>query len=183
MGGGFALMNELTVIQATQGFIRFIQKYFANRKEKLSVVIGFDGRHQSKNFARLAASLFIHEQIHVYLFDRQTVPTPFIPFTIRQYQCQAGIMITASHNPKDDNGYKVYWHNGAQIVSPIDCEIAQLIEENLEPWPGKAWNSKPLENFTCPFLTDPIDDVRSMKHLNRLVVQHCFFSFRLSIVI
>ena len=113
MGSGFALMNELTVIQATQGLLRHLQKEFQDKRDTLSVVIGFDGRHHSHEFSRLAAALSAHEGIHVYLFDSITVPTPFIPFAVQKLlvQCQAGIMVTASHNPKDDNGSKVYWEN------------------------------------------------------------------------
>ncbi|CAF1413927.1 unnamed protein product [Adineta ricciae] len=155
MGSGFASMNELTVIQATQ------------------VAIGFDARHQSHQFARLAAALFAHEGIHVYLFDSITVPTPFIPFTVKKLQCQAGIMVTASHNPKDDNGYKVYWENGAQIISPLDAQIAQSIEENLEPWKNKAWNLDIFNDKTSKLISDPIEKIRDlyMSNLSKL----CFF--------
>ena len=158
MGSGFALMNELTVIQATQGLLRQLEQSFVEKKkeESLSVVIGFDARHQSQRFARLAASLFAHQHIHVYLFDSHIVPTPFIPFTVRQLHCQAGIMITASHNPKDDNGYKVYWENGAQIISPLDAQIAYLIEENLQPWKDQAWNLQPLQS---KWVSDPLEKV------------------------
>lgn len=153
-------MNELTVIQATQGLIRQLQQTFQGKRHSLAVVIGFDARHQSQSFARLAAALFAHEQIHVHLFDSTTVPTPFIPFSIRQLHCQAGIMVTASHNPKDDNGYKVYWDNGAQIISPLDAHIAQAIEQNLEPWKGKAWNVDILHEKQATLITDPIDQVK-----------------------
>lgn len=159
MGSGFSLMNELTVIQATQGLIRHIQTTFKDKNNSISVVIGFDARHQSKRFARLTASLFAHENIHVYLFDSTTVPTPFIPFSIKKLNCQAGIVVTASHNPKDDNGYKVYWDNGAQIISPLDSEIAKSIENNVEPWKGKAWNLSILENNNSNLISDPIEKV------------------------
>jgi phosphomannomutase len=159
MGGGFALMNELTVIQATQGLIRHVQSTFKNFGESLSVAIGFDARHQSHQFARLAAALFAHEGIHVYLFDSITVPTPFIPFTVQKLKCHAGIMVTASHNPKDDNGYKVYWQNGAQIISPLDADIAKSIEANLEPWKGKAWNLNILKETNSKLVSDPIEKV------------------------
>ena len=159
MGSGFALMNELTVIQATQGLLRHIQTTFQNKKDSLAVVIGFDARHQSHQFARLAAALFAYEGIHVYLFYSTTVPTPFIPFTVKQLHCQAGIMVTASHNPKDDNGYKVYWENGAQIISPLDAQIAQSIEQNLEPWKDKAWNLDIFQDKNSKLISDPIEKV------------------------
>ncbi len=160
MGSGFALMNELTVIQATQGLIRHIEKTFKDKRESLSVVIGFDARHQSHRFARLAASLFAQEGIHVYLFDSITVPTPFIPFSVQKLKSQSGIMVTASHNPKDDNGYKVYWENGAQIISPIDTQIADSIANNLEPWKGKAWNLDIINDKNSKFISDPIEKVQ-----------------------
>lgn len=159
MGAGFALMNELTVIQATQGLLRYIQAKFKDEKEPLAVVIGFDARHESHQFARLTAALFAHEQFHVYLFDSITVPTPLIAFSVPKLKCQAGIMITASHNPKEDNGYKVYWKNGAQIISPIDADIAELIEKNLEPWKGKAWQLDVLDKNKSKLVSDPIDKV------------------------
>ena len=159
MGAGFALINELTVIQATQGLLRYIQASFKHEKEPLSVVIGFDARHQSHEFARLAAALFLHEQFRVYLYDSITVPTPLISFSVQKLKCQAGIVITASHNPKEANGYKVYWANGAQIISPIDVEIARLIEDNLEPWKGKAWQLDILDKNKSQLLSDPIDKI------------------------
>ena len=159
MGGGFSQMNELTVIQTSQGLLRYIEKCFSNENSQFTIVIGFDARHQSHRFARLTASLFAHENFRVYLFDSQFVPTPFIPFTVQKLNCHAGIMITASHNPKDDNGYKVYWKNGAQIVSPLDIEITQSINENLQPWHGKAWNTNILEQNQFIHVFDPFDQV------------------------
>ena len=153
-------MNELTVIQATQGLLRYIQSSFKDKNEPLSVVIGYDARHQSHRFARLAAALFAHEQFHVYLFDSMTVPTPLISFSVQKLKCHAGLMITASHNPKEDNGYKVYWQNGAQIISPIDVEIAKSIEANLEPWKDKAWQLDILnENNSTQCISDPWEKI------------------------
>lgn len=83
-------------------------------------------------FAELTTAIFTANGIKVYLF-RKVCPTPFIPYTILKYKCAAGIMVTASHNPKDDNGYKVYWQNGAQIISPHDKKIQSYILNNLEP--------------------------------------------------
>jgi phosphoglucomutase/phosphopentomutase len=159
MGAGFTLMNELTVIQATQGLIRYMQEAFKDEKKPLSVVIGFDARHQSHQFARLAAALFAHEQFRVYLFDSITVPTPMISFSVKKLKCQGGIVVTASHNPKSDNGYKVYWNNGAQIISPVDMKIAEAIEKNLEPWKDKAWQLDILDKNKSKLVSDPIDEV------------------------
>lgn len=84
-----------------------------------------------KRFAELSACVFLSEGIPVYLFG-EMVATPFIPFTISQKRLLAGVMVTASHNPKEDNGYKVYWDNGAQIIPPHDKNIQQHILDNLE---------------------------------------------------
>uniref|UniRef100_A0A8C2NUA9 Phosphoglucomutase 2 n=1 Tax=Capra hircus TaxID=9925 RepID=A0A8C2NUA9_CAPHI len=109
----------------------------------LTALLSFSPRSLCiSRFARLAATTFISQGIPVYLFSDIT-PTPFVPYTVSHLKLCAGIMITASHNPKQDNGYKVYWENGAQIISPHDKEISQAIEENLEPWP-QAWDDSVL---------------------------------------
>ncbi|KAL1958513.1 hypothetical protein VTO42DRAFT_4377 [Malbranchea cinnamomea] len=139
MQAGFSFMNSLTVIEASQGLAKFIKQIYQGPGQP-SVVIGRDARHNSKKFADLAANAFVAEGIHVWWFDNIS-PTPFVPFAVLQKGATAGVMITASHNPPKDNGYKVYWSNGAQINSPIDVHIADSIEKNLEPWPT-AWDQK-----------------------------------------
>lgn len=84
-----------------------------------------------RSFAELSASVFLNEGIPVHLYG-EMVPTPFIPFAISHMNLLAGVMVTASHNPKEDNGYKVYWGNGAQIISPHDKNIQLYILDNLE---------------------------------------------------
>ncbi|KEG14264.1 phosphomannomutase-like protein [Trypanosoma grayi] len=151
MGAGFSQMNSLTIIQTAQGLCAYLKSSFA--AEELSskgVVIGFDGRHGSKDFARYSANVFLNAGIRTCLF-RQVVPTPFVPFSIRHYGCLAGVMVTASHNPKEDNGYKVYWSNGAQIVSPHDKNISKAIMENLAPLES-SWE-------TAPGAIDPFDEI------------------------
>ncbi|KAJ5668196.1 uncharacterized protein N7477_006766, partial [Penicillium maclennaniae] len=135
MAAGFSCMNSLTVIQASQGLAKYIQ----GRPEiaPKGVVIGHDARHNSDRFAVLAANAFIALGIPVWFFD-QAGPTPMVPFGVSFFEAAAGIMVTASHNPPQDNGYKVYSTNGAQINRPEDGEIARSIRENLEPWPT-AW--------------------------------------------
>uniref|UniRef100_A0A8D1QAS0 Phosphoglucomutase-2 n=1 Tax=Sus scrofa TaxID=9823 RepID=A0A8D1QAS0_PIG len=156
MGAGISRMNDLTIIQTTQGLCRYLEKQFSDLKQR-GVVISFDARAHtasggsSRRFARLAATAFISQGIPVYLFSDIT-PTPFVPYTVSHLKLCAGIMITASHNPKQDNGYKVYWDNGAQIISPHDKGIAQAIEENLEPWP-QAWEDSIIND--SPLLHDP----------------------------
>ncbi|KAJ5797781.1 uncharacterized protein N7503_007077 [Penicillium pulvis] len=137
MAAGFSCMNSLIVIQASQG----LAKYIRTQRPEIAangVVIGYDARHNSRRFAELAANAFIALQIPVYFFS-QCSPTPMVPFGINQFKAAAGIMVTASHNPPQDNGYKVYSSNGAQINRPEDGEIAQSIRDSLEPWPG-AWD-------------------------------------------
>ncbi|KAJ5769210.1 hypothetical protein N7520_003769 [Penicillium odoratum] len=137
MAAGFSCMNSLTVIQASQGLAKYIQ---TQRPEIAArgIVIGYDARHNSRRFAELAANAFIALHIPVYFFSK-TSPTPMVPFGINYFKAAAGIMVTASHNPPQDNGYKVYSSNGAQINRPEDGEIAQAIRDNLEPW-ASAWS-------------------------------------------
>ncbi|XP_074848691.1 phosphopentomutase [Carettochelys insculpta] len=173
MGAGIAQMNDLTIIQTTQGFCRYLEKNFSDLKKR-GIVIGFDARahpasgSSSKRFARLAATAFISQGIPVYLFSSIT-PTPFVPYTITHLKLSAGIMITASHNPKQDNGYKVYWENGAQIISPHDKGISQAIEENQEPWP-QAWDDSLVDSSLL--LHDP--HVTITKAYFKDIQKHCF---------
>jgi phosphomannomutase len=95
-------MNDLTVVQATQGLCAYLLQQTTN----FSVVIGFDHRHNSEAFARLAGAVFLKKGIKVF-FYKKVVHTPMVPFAVDKLGCAAGIMITASHNPKQDNGYKV----------------------------------------------------------------------------
>ncbi|XP_056412490.1 phosphopentomutase isoform X2 [Hyla sarda] len=160
MGPGVSQMNDLTIIQTTQGFCRYLEKNISDLKER-GVVIGYDARAHpasggsSKRFARLAATTFVSQGIPVYLFSSIT-PTPFVPYTVIHLNLCAGIMVTASHNPKQDNGYKVYWENGAQIIPPHDKGIAVAIEENLEPWP-QAWEDSLIDG--SPLLKDPYSSI------------------------
>ncbi|OXA53066.1 phosphoglucomutase-2 [Folsomia candida] len=139
MGAGFNAMNDLVIIQTTQGFLKYLQTQF--KEEDLltrGVVIGYDARHGSLRFATLAANVFAKHGTLVYLYPK-ICPTPWVPYAVTLFKCCAGIMVTASHNPKDDNGYKVYWENGAQIISPHDKGIQAKILENLKPWEG-VWD-------------------------------------------
>ncbi|KAL5360290.1 hypothetical protein BJX96DRAFT_150048 [Aspergillus floccosus] len=136
MAAGFSCMNSLTVIQASQGLAKFLKDRHADSAAG-GVVIGHDARYNSAKFAQLAANAFIAQEIPVWLYSIESI-TPTVPFGVTHLRAAAGIMITASHNPAQDNGYKVYFKNGAQINTPMDVEIAQSIEENLAPWPN-AW--------------------------------------------
>ncbi|RDD39478.1 Phosphoglucomutase-2 [Trichoplax sp. H2] len=148
MGAGYNRLNDLTIIQSTQGFCRYLQQSFPEIKEG-GVVIGFDARYNSHRFAQLTAGIFRHQGIRTYLFSK-IVPTPFVAFGVRYLKCCAGIMITASHNPKEDNGYKVYWNNGAQIIPPHDVNIKNLITNNMEPW-ADSWDTEIVNSAIDPY--------------------------------
>ena len=121
MGAGSNRMNIYTVGAATQGFANYLLKNFNDRKE-ISVAIGYDCRNNSLLFAQTAADVFTANGIKVYMFDDMR-PTPEMSFAIRYLHCQAGVNITASHNPKEYNGYKAYWEDGAQVLTPHDTGI------------------------------------------------------------
>ncbi len=120
MGVGTNRMNRYTVSMATQGFANYIQKAFPG--DDIRVAVSYDSRNNSREFARITAEVFASNGFHVYLFDNIR-PTPELSFAIRYYKCHAGVMITASHNPKEYNGYKAYWQDGAQITPPHDANI------------------------------------------------------------
>ena len=121
MGVGTNRMNIYVVGAATQGFANYLKKNFKNR-EQISVAIGYDCRNNSDLFAKKSADIFSANGIKVYLFDDMR-PTPEMSFAIRYLECQAGINITASHNPREYNGYKAYWEDGAQVLAPHDKGI------------------------------------------------------------
>lgn len=121
MGVGSNRMNRYTVGAATQGLANYLKKEFADKKE-ISVVVGHDCRNNSRLFAETAAAIFTANGIKAYLFDDMR-PTPETSFAIRELGCQSGVIVTASHNPKEYNGYKVYWNDGAQIIAPHDKNI------------------------------------------------------------
>lgn len=131
MQAGFNAMNHLVVIQSAQGLLQYVLKSFPEKVDRAGgIVLGYDGRYNSKTFAQLTASVFLNAGIPVWLYS-EMVATPFIPFAISEKKCMAGVMVTASHNPKEDNGYKVYWQNGAQIITPHDKNIEKSIIDNL----------------------------------------------------
>jgi len=150
MGAGNSMMNDLTIIQATQGLLSYMKQRFSHEQlNKGGIVVGFDGRHNSDRWAQRIAAIFSQAEVKVHLFSRMT-PTPFVPFAINKFGCVGGVMVTASHNPKEDNGYKVYWNNGSQIIPPHDSGIALCIEANLEPWPS-SWELKTQRLVADPY--------------------------------
>ncbi|GFS73625.1 phosphoglucomutase-2 [Nephila pilipes] len=156
MGPGYAAMNDLVIIQTSQGLAAYVEEAIHEMEGKKGVVIGYDNRYDSQRFAQLAAVSFLLKGFkEVYIFSSIT-PTPFVPFAVRTFKCLVGVMITASHNPKDDNGYKVYWSNGAQILPPHDKNIQESILRNLKPWPNALDTSLV---FSSPHAYDPLSDI------------------------
>lgn len=127
MGVGSNRMNIYTVGAATQGLSNYLNKCFAGKKD-ISVVVGHDCRNNSRLFAEISADIFSANGIRVYLFDDMR-PTPEMSFAIRHLGCQSGIILTASHNPKEYNGYKAYWDDGAQVLSPHDNGIIDEVNK------------------------------------------------------
>ena len=146
MGAGYAFINGLTIIQTSQGLAAYLLK------EGLAsggIVVGYDARHNSEKFAQLAAAAFTAKGIHVWWYE-ELVHTPMVPFGVDELGAAAGIMITASHNPAQDNGYKVYGSNGCQINTPVDSYIATAIMENLEPI---TWDIEKGASLRTPVLS------------------------------
>ncbi|XP_069566525.1 glucose 1,6-bisphosphate synthase [Brachyistius frenatus] len=161
MGAGFNRINDLTVIQSTQGLYSYLCRCCADVVGR-GVVVGFDTRGQtesgcsSERLAKLTAAVMLSRDVPVHLFS-SFVPTPYVPYAVKKLGAAAGVMITASHNPKEDNGYKVYWCNGAQITSPHDKEILRCIEEQLEPWSASCWEEELADR--CSLRSDPLPQV------------------------
>ena len=126
MGAGSNRMNIYTVGAATQGLANYLNKCFAG--QPVSVVVGHDCRNNSRKFAEISADIFSANGIKVYLFD-DLRPTPEVSFAIRHLGCQSGINITASHNPREYNGYKAYWDDGAQVLAPHDTAIIDEVNK------------------------------------------------------
>ena len=127
MGAGSNRMNIYTVGMATQGFANYLRKNFSDKAE-ISVVVCHDCRNNSRLFAETVADVFSANGIKVYLFDDMR-PTPECSFAIRYLKCQAGVNVTASHNPKEYNGYKAYWEDGAQVLAPHDTGIIDEVNK------------------------------------------------------
>lgn len=130
MGVGTNRMNRYTVGMATQGFANYIAKAFPS--EQIKVAVAYDSRNNSREFARITAEIFAENGFIVYLFD-DIRPTPELSFAIRHFGCNAGVMVTASHNPKEYNGYKAYWQDGAQLTSPHDTNVIDEVVKISDP--------------------------------------------------
>jgi len=120
MGVGSNRMNKYTIGKATQGLANYLLKQFPN--QDIKVAVSYDSRNNSQAFGNLVADVFSANGIHVYLFE-ELRPTPVLSFAVRHFECQGGVMLTASHNPKEYNGYKAYWNDGGQLVAPHDKNV------------------------------------------------------------
>jgi phosphoglucomutase len=140
MGVGTNRMNKYTVAMATQGLANYVKMMFKG-KEKLSMAIAYDCRNNSAYFSEITANVLSANGIHVYVFESLR-PTPELSFAIRHFGCQSGVVITASHNPKEYNGYKAYWEDGGQLILPHDNNV--IIEVGKITDPSKVnFNAKP----------------------------------------
>src|SRR5436190_23197760 len=137
MGVGTNRMNKWTVGMATQGYLNYLKQSFPG--EEIKVAIAHDSRNNSRFFAETTANVFAANGVKVFLFD-DLRPTPELSFTIRQLKCQGGVVCTASHNPKEYNGYKAYWNDGGQLVPPHDknviTEVEKIHDVNDVKWAG-----------------------------------------------
>jgi phosphoglucomutase len=152
MDAGFSFMNDLTVIQATQGLYEYLITNLPESFE-MGIVIGHDHRFNSERFAKFVASIFLNgksdgkKKCPVY-FLSPSVATPLVPFAIKHFRAGCGIMITASHNPSADNGYKLYFADSCQILSPHDNLIQKFISANLKPWKwDESFNFESFSSF------------------------------------
>ena len=141
MGVGTNRINKYTVGMATQGYANYLKQSFPN--EQVKVAIAHDSRNNSRFFAETTANVFAANGIKVFLFDSLR-PTPELSFAIRNLHCQGGVVCTASHNPKEYNGYKAYWNDGAQLVPPHDKNVIKEVEkiasvDNVK-WTGNEGN-------------------------------------------
>lgn len=156
MGPGYSQMNDLTIIQTSQGLLKYSSQQFSNLNE-MGIIIGYDARYNSRKWACYLANIFIKSGCVVYLFP-ENYPTPMVAFGVRHFKTAVGVVITASHNPKEDNGYKVYWSNGCQIISPHDKGISSCINECLAPrdssWEWESVETNPLCRNPMPELID-----------------------------
>lgn len=120
MGVGSNRINKYTLGKATQGLANYLKKQFPD--QQIKVAVSYDSRNNSQTLGHLVADVFSANDIHVFLFE-QLRPTPMLSFAVRHFNCQSGVMLTASHNPKEYNGYKAYWNDGGQLVAPHDANV------------------------------------------------------------
>jgi len=143
MGVGTNRMNKYTIGMATQGYANYLKMCFNG---KISVAIAHDSRNNSRLFAEITANVFAANNIKVYLFESLR-PTPELSFAIRHYKCKGGVVCTASHNPKEYNGYKAYWDDGAQMITPHDENVIKEVEK-IASADDVKWDPPPFQPGT-----------------------------------
>lgn len=158
MGAGTNRMNIYTVGAATQGLSNYLKKAFVDLPQ-IKVAIGHDCRNNSRRFAEVAADVFSANGIKVYLFDALR-PTPEVSFAIRELGCQSGVILTASHNPKEYNGYKAYWSDGAQMIAPHDKNTIDEV--------NKITSVKDVKFQGNPALIEIIGEEIDRRYLDRI---------------
>lgn len=126
MGVGSNRMNKYNVAMATQGLANYVRQQFPD--QPLRAAVSHDSRNHSREFAEITAKVFAANGFHVYLFEDMR-PTPELSFAVRHFACQTGVMVTASHNPKEYNGYKAYWNDGCQLTEPHDTNVIAEVEK------------------------------------------------------
>lgn len=171
MGVGTNRMNKYTVGLATQGFANYFLKMFSDKKQ-IKVAIAFDSRNNSSFFAQITADVMSANRIKVYLFDSLR-PTPELSFAIRQLGCQGGVVITASHNPKEYNGYKAYWEDGGQLIAPHDKNVIdEVLKINDFSQVNFNKNPKLIEIISKDVDKAYIDKVKSLSLSQNLIKKH-----------
>ncbi|ESW98817.1 hypothetical protein KL918_001792 [Ogataea parapolymorpha] len=177
MGAGFNRMNDVTVVQASQGLAEYVKSV----ADEPSVVVGHDHRHNSQRFAELTAAVFLIKGFTVYYLGGGLAATPLVPFSVDQYSASAGVMITASHNPKNDNGYKVYWSNGCQIIPPHDQRIQHSILANLDiVFRDSTWDTARVFEQHSEKLLFVRDEIigRYSRKVKSVLLKNTSFSFK-----
>ena len=176
IGVGTNRMNIYTVSMATQGLANYIKMMFTDIKQP-QVAIAYDCRNNSKEFAQIAADVLSANGIKVFLFSALR-PTPELSFAIRELKCQSGIVVTASHNPKEYNGYKVYWEDGGQVVSPHDKNIIAEVQKITDfSMVKRKKNAKLIEMLDDNFDEIYLNKVMSLSLSPKLIKKHKNLSF------
>lgn len=177
MGPGYHAMNDLVVVQTTQGLAAYLESTFGTDiAHSRGVTIGYDhratpdGSLSSKQFGLYAAAVLLERGFNVYLLESSGfAATPIVAYCTLAKKCAAGIMVTASHNPKEDCGYKLYWDNGAQIIPPNDTGIASAILAALQPW--KAYDLEAVRKH--PNCVDPTSEIAD-QYFQKAASSACF---------
>ena len=171
MGVGSNRMNVYTVGMATQGLANYLKKNFAG--EQIRVAIGHDSRNNSRKFSEHVADIFASNGFTVFLFDALR-PTPELSFAIRELQCHSGVVVTASHNPKEYNGYKAYWTDGSQVTAPHDKNIIEEVAKITDV--DQILTGKNPENITI--LGDEFDQIYLNKILTLQLSRECVLAHK-----